>query len=323
MILSVLAAVLTAVALWRVRSLLPLGSINGRSFAVVPVIADPRIGRSRGWPLVMRFRVDDAAAGFPGGIGRIAHRALFSGSPGFTLNVVFASARPSLFGRSDYANPRSIWYNVFFGYYQVDVSREAWGRPFAYDLHAEGGPAIRVEELARLLKADWNHLSNQLYGVPEDAIRPLDRVDPRGLESDHGGRVRKEGWDGAWDALEIRELEVVGPYSAAEGRDYVDLGPVTGLLWRLCFGTHPRCAGDARSFHPTRLRMRAYLCFAAGEDERGEAVYRTFVFGAVINKDYDRVDPEENARFMDLQMEEIERLIGEQRGIGFRSSAHR
>jgi hypothetical protein len=295
---------------------LPLGLVNGRWLRSPPEIDDPRIGRSRGLPFAMRFRIDDAAAGFPDGIGRIVHRALFPGCPGFTVNVVYACARPDLWLRSSFADPRSIWHNVFVGYYQVDVSCAEWGRPFAYDVDAEGRATLRQEELARLLKADWNHLSNQLYGVPEASILPLNQIDLEGLGFSPKGRVRKEGWDGAWDLADIGKLEVVSPYSASGGRDYAPLGAVTALLWRLSFGTFREQVAP-ESFPSTSLRLRAYLSFRRTTDARGEPVYQTLVFGATINRDYDGVDPAENARFLELQMRALEGLIGRERGVGF------
>jgi hypothetical protein len=316
--IACIASALLAGALLLLTRHIPLGVINGRSLRAPPEIDDARIGRSRGMPFAMRFRIDDQAAGFPGGIGRIAHRALFRGLPGFTLNVVYARARPNLRWQSAFADPRSIWHNVFVGYYQVDVSCAEWGRPFAYDLDGEGRPTIRVDELARLLKADWNHLSNQIYGVPEAVIRLRNGIDLEALGFQLAGRVCKEGWDGAWDLAELDNLDVVSPYSASRGRDYAPLGPVTALLWRLAFGTFDEPVAS-ESFPTTNLRLRAYLSFRRTTDARGAPVYQTHVFGATINRHYDGVDPAENARFLDLQMRALEGLISRERGVGFAS----
>src|SRR4051812_44407000 len=148
------------------RFRLPLGAINGSYLRAPPCIDDPRIGRSHGLPIALEFRIGEDSAGFPGGIGRIVHRALLPDAPDFSVHIKFACAKPDLLGRSDFANPSSIWYNVFVGYYQVEVDQEEWGRPFGYDLDADGNGTLRLEEVARLAQADWNYLSNQLYGVP-------------------------------------------------------------------------------------------------------------------------------------------------------------
>jgi hypothetical protein len=307
LLLVVLAAVLVIALLGRLSILPPTGAINNRWLRAPPEVDDPVIGRSRGIPFAMRFRISPEATGFPGGIGRIAHDALFSGRPGLTFNVCYAC------GPQGYADPRSIWHDVFFGCFQVDVVQEEWGRPFAYD---DGGSRVLREELARLVKADWNHLSNQLYGVPGEAVARFDAIDPEELGKKPTLRVRKEGWDGAWDLVEFDDLEVVSPYSAQGGRDYEDRGALVAWLWRWSFGTSSAQAG-AESFPAAHLRMKAYLSWKPGVDARGVPVYHTLVFGAVINKAYDAVDPAENERFLALQMRSIEALLAAERGAGF------
>jgi hypothetical protein len=255
----------------------------------------------------MRFRLDSEATGFPGGIGRIAHQALFDQKPGLTFNVVFAC------GPQGYADPRSIWHDVFFGYFQVDVVRAEWGRPFAYD---DGGTSVDRDELARIVKADWNHLSNQLYGVPGRIVARFNAIAPDGLWRKPTERVVKEEWDGAWDLVEFEDIEVVSPYSADGGRDYEELSPIVARLWRWSFGSVGVPAGG-ESFPSVHLRMKAYLSWSRTADARGVPIYRTFVFGAVVNRAYDATDPAENERFLGLQMRAIEQLIARERGVGF------
>jgi hypothetical protein len=302
--------------LWPDRLRLPLGAINGSYLRAPPRVDDPLIGRSGGLPIALEFRIGASSTGFPGGIGQIVHHALFPGTPDFSIHIKFACAKPSLLGRSDFANPRSIWYNVFIGYYQVEVDQEAWGRPFGYDLGADGKGTLRPDEMASLVRADWNHLSNHLYGVPAQAISAVRARGLEGVETDYQGRARKEGWDGAFDVLELGNLEVVGPYSARGGADYVNLGPLVGPLWRRTFGTHPGRLGDV-SFAPCLMRMRAYICFKSTQDAAGRPVYQTFVFGGSINQQHDRIDAAENARFLALQMDELERILRGERGLGF------
>ncbi len=298
------------------RYRLPLGAINGSYFRAPPRVDDPRIGRSSGLPIALEFRIADDSTGFPGGIGKVVHRALFPGVPDFSVHIKFACARPSLLGRSDFANPGSIWYNVFIGYYQVEVDQEQWGRPFGYDVDAEGEGTLRVEEMARLVRADWNLLSNHLYGVPEQAIAAVNDLGLDRVGSSYMGRVRKEGWDGAFDALQLEDVNVVGPYSAQRGADYVNVGPLVGPLWRWTFGTY-REPSDRPSFAPCQLRLSAYICFKSAVNAAGRPVYQTFVFGGSINQQHDRIDAAENARFLALQMNELERIIRGERGLGF------
>lgn len=51
-----------------------------------------------------------------------------------------------------------------------------------------------------------------------------------GVDSDHQGSARKASWGGAFDVLELGDLEVVGPSSAHGGAESVNLGPLVGPL---------------------------------------------------------------------------------------------
>src|SRR5262245_49327682 len=91
-----------------------------------PVVDDVSLGSSASVPggLVVIVDDEDPLAGWFGGIGRLADAALFAGPdyPWLRLTVVFSCARPDLLsGRGNYANPRSVWYNSFFGFYRIDV----------------------------------------------------------------------------------------------------------------------------------------------------------------------------------------------------------
>ena len=302
------------------RFRVPVGAINGSYLRAPPRIDDPRIGRSSGIPVALAFRIGEDCTGFPGGIGRVVHRELFPETPAFSVHIKFACAKTDLLGRSDFANPRSIWYNVFVGYYQVEVAQEEWGRPFGYDLDADGNGTLRLDEMARLVRADWNHLSNQIYGVPAPAVAAVNALGVDGLQFEYHGRVRKEGWDGAFDLADLENLVVVGPHSAHRGADYVNFGPFIGPLWRRVFGTYSGPVADA-SFAPCLLRTRAYFCFRSTRDATGRLVYQTFVFGGSVNHRHDHVDAAENARFLALQMDELERIIRGERGLGFADDA--
>ena len=302
-------------ALALVVRVLPVGSVHGKRLPRAPRVDDPRLGRSKGLPIAMRFRLDEDATGFPAGIGRAAHRALFSGQPGLTVHVVFACAAPDLLGRSAFADPRSAWFDVFFGYYEVEVDAAAWGRPFAYDRDAAGRLTLRLEELARLVRADWNYLSNGVYGVPAAAARAIDARGLDELVAKDLGRVRPAGCDRAFDQASLEDMVVVSPYSNDGGRDACSHGLV-GWLWRRSFGTC-RTPGLAPSFAPTSLRMRAYVCSEPGVGASGQPVHRTYVFGGAVNQAYDAVDPAENARFLGLQMASLEGILAEHRDLGF------
>jgi hypothetical protein len=294
------------------------GEFNGK-FLLHPVsVSDPRIGRSHSFPGALRFVIGPGAGGFPAGIGDVVHRALFPDAPQMALKVVFGCARRDLLGRSAYADPTSIWYNVFFGYYEIVVSKRAWRRPFGYDTDSRGG-RVRFEDLVRLAKGDWNHLSNELYGVPPDAIESLDAVNMAEVGIRQLPRERIAS--GVWDTVELSNLRVAGPArSSHDGRDFADRDPLLGFLWRTAFGRSARSSAITASFAPTSMRARFHLSHTTAYDAlHREDVYKTYLFGGTVNEAYP--DPRENGRFLDLQMEAVRKIIEREGNLGFADDA--
>jgi hypothetical protein len=318
LVLLVAGVGLGALAPWhgwlhRLREALPIGDINHAYLVTMPRVDDPRIGRSRSLPVALKIVVASDATGFPGGIGKVVHDALFQDRPRFTFKVAFACAETDRSGRGHYANPESIWYDVFFGYYAIEVPRETWKRPFGYVLDGDRALAD-LEEVARIGKADWNHFSNQLYGVPADVVSAYDSVDLEALGIRPPARVLVGSR--YWDLVEMRRVEVVGPCRATS--DAEDFTPATlvGDLWRHVFGTFPRTEGCAQSFRGTTMRATYYMSYAEDRNvDTGEPVYVTYVFGGTVNADYP--DEQENSRFLELQLSAIRGVMTQEGNLGF------
>lgn len=89
--------------------------------------------------------------------------------PPLLFNVCFACGAPEGPTRVGlYGDPRSRWFNVFLGYYQLDVLANAASSPFGYDTNGD----VVKDQVLRIGKSDWNYFSNWMYGVPESAILP-------------------------------------------------------------------------------------------------------------------------------------------------------
>jgi hypothetical protein len=293
-----------------------LGEIDDHAIVHRAHVDDDRIGHSKAFPTVLRVPVGPEPTGGMAEVGRLAHEALFPTYPPFAVNVAFACGQTQLLtGRGPYANPRSIWYNVFFGFYEIDAPRSEWKRPFGYRL-TDRGPEVDFEDVIRLGKADWNYFSNHVYGVPIEAIRPHDTVDMRTMRTVNHGRQRiGERW---WDVIELWGMTVVSPYEAARDRHTLqETFPVLTRVWRGAFGLSEADDAFPRSFFPTRIHAKMYVSFTEGHDgKRGEEIYETFVFGGTVNEDYK--DQAENARFLDLQMASLRGLIiNHGQGMGF------
>ncbi len=294
---------------------LPAAEFNHKYLLTPVEFVDPtgKIKKTSSLTSALKIEVASDSTGFPGGIGKIVHQALFAGYPRFTFKVNFACADADLLGHSDYANPMSIWYNVFLGYYEIDVPKKLWKRPFGY---ATGEPnaALRYDDLLRLGKADWNHFSNQLYGVPASAIAPYDKMPP----SATGGRKREAIAGHEWDLVDVANMQVVGAYSG--GQKFVDIDKVAGPVWRYLFGTFEKNASGHTSFEGTSMQGRFYMAFKEEPNTvTGEPSYKTFIFGGTVNEAFAKTaaGKVENARFLGLQMAALRKVIAVEKGIGF------
>ncbi|HEY4186106.1 MAG TPA: hypothetical protein VGP07_13610 [Polyangia bacterium] len=296
-----------------VHPLADLGNIDHHLVVRAPHIDDPELGESSGTPVALRIPVGPHAGGDLGYVGRLAHAELFSDLPAFDFNVAFASAHVSLFGNSAYADPQSIWYNVFFGFYEIDAPMAEWSRPFGYDAP---GPDAKVvaRDIERIGRADWNYFSNHLYGVPLSAIRTCCASPPPGVVRVLP-RVSLVSLDGPkdWDDLDVRDVTVVGPNrSTADGgafehphSEHDSAPPGMERLWQRAFGVHAPTATPRTSFAPILLRARIRM-FHDESRVKGKPVYRTFLFGATVRAD---AEPARADRFLRLQLAALEKVM--------------
>ncbi len=282
-----------------------VGRVGASTAVHPPMIDDTRWGRSLPCsPAVLRFFVDDdrrvmAAA------GRLAKRGLFAEHPPFVFNTVACVGCDP--GRKDrsYNDPDSPWFNVFFGYYQIDCAKSAWKRPFAYRSAAGAASVVIADELVRLGLADWIWFSNWMYGLPEDvAVRYSSSGAHRATVSDqemhlighsHWHRVRLEGVEVA----SCQEGESSGARRLARNT------PLSAI-WRRSFGPARRRPQWPQSFGPVTLEAVSDLCY--WEDDEA---FHTVVFGATARAD---TDPS----FLQTQLAALQAVIeASYPGLGF------
>lgn len=287
---------------------LPLvGEVRGKPFVKPAVIDDKELGRSTRHPFVMEIRVDERSDS-PLEVGRLVKRRMFPDTPPFVFNVCFSCAQSCPLRAGRYADPASPWFNVFFGYYQLDAPVSTWGRPFG--LHEANDPlSLNFEELLGLGKADWNYFSNYLYGVPLSAVQCWDDVSLSNVRITapisrhlHGHRFA---------LAEIDGVEVVSGYVSGTGDGaLVDNDPFFSPIWQVAFGRpRPRPDQFETSFFPVRMRMRFLVRTeqVAADADLHEPVFRTLVYGGAVNLLHPNVTLRE--RFLDLQMAAVERVI--------------
>ena len=281
------------------------GEIATQTKVTPPKVDDSRFGESGSPPGVLEIKVDRKSRS-PGGVGRKVKDIFFPNDGDLIFNVVFACGEPGLC-RGRYADPTSIWFNVFFGYYQLDVPRSQWQRPFGYDL-VPGQPAkVRKLDILRIGKADWNYFSNYMYGVPQEVIRRYNAIDEARVAFEYVGRVRIGQSD--WDHVRLDGVEVVSAYvSGQDGQSLVVSDKVLTPLWRGLFGPSEPSDEYPRSFFPTRMKAEIYMAYRSGHDlDLGQEAYSTLMFGATVNADYP--DAQQNQAFLEAQLAAIRSVM--------------
>jgi len=239
-------------------------------------------------------------------VGKLVKEAFFPDDPPFLFNVAFSCGDPGIFGKGLYTDPRSIWFNVFFGYYEIDAPCSTWARPFGYRAAAPGA-AVEFADVVRIGKADWNYFSNHVYGVPLAAIRPLDAIDMGTVTRRDLGRKRiGDSW---WDHIELDGVEVVSAYTApGEKGRLEDTDGFFSRIWRAIFGRPCPRPGATPSFVPTRMRAELYMAWTKAKDvDVNGPVWRTLIFGGTVRSDHP--DGAAARRFLDRQLAAVEKVM--------------
>jgi hypothetical protein len=268
--------------------------ING-IFLNRPVVIDcAEFGRSFNIPGTMAINVDEKP-GPPANIGQKVKKFYFNDSNPFRVTISFCRGP-----NNSYGNPKSIWFNVFAGYYQVEVSKSLWKRPFGYE--DATNRTLNHEELLKLGKSDWNFLSNHIYGVPVKEIQRLAEDDSL-VQLTPITIGNKE-----WDSFEL-EFNTVAPYVSPHDGKRFEEGWWTPL-WRFVFGRPISDPQFKNSFFPSKIKGACFVCFKEDVDYwTGEERYQTLIFGGTINQSFP--DHDQNQRFLILQKKVLQQLIVE------------
>lgn len=248
-----------------------LGEVAGKTAVHLPEVDDPVFGESQTCtPTVLRLHVEDGQRDLCG-VGRIVKERMFPDHPPFVFNTVacvgaFPPGRPG-----PYTDPRSIWFNIFLGYYQLDCAKSEWARPFGYATAQGVASQPEAEDLARLGKSDWNWFSNWNYGVPTADLLPYSTIDMNGIGFADKGVVAIGS--SRWHELELSRVDVASCYVADDGS--LVTNTIIDSFWRLGFGgPSPLPSRWPRSFIPTVVD--AVVDMAYWEDD---AAYHTVLFG--------------------------------------------
>jgi hypothetical protein len=298
-------------ALERALEGLPLvGDVDGRRLLPPAQVKDATFGDSAGVPFALEIDVDDVREA-PADVGQKVDQVFFPNAPRLLFNVCFSCGAPKgVLREGTYGDPTSPWFNVFFGYYQIDVIASEWGRPFGY-LDAASG-AVNTDDVLRIGKADWNYFSNWMYGVPEVAIAPNNTL--TGARVEVGPRERIGQRD--WDVLNISQARMVSAYVSGKATDpkLEERGPYS-FLWRMAFGCpkprpeHP----ELSSFFPVDMTATLFMTFRQVKNDpyTGKDVFQTFLFGGTVNEWWQATFGKvgDNRRLLGLQLDAVKRVI--------------
>jgi hypothetical protein len=265
-----------------------VGEINGRTLVPPIYVNNKKFGKSWQWPLVLEVVVKKC--GFMSlKASRLSKKRLFNSDAykgKFILNVNFSCGYHRLNEKSSYCDPLSHWFNVFLGYYQIDVPKSKWGRPFGYE-NSIPHSKVNGEDMHRIAKADWNYYSNYMYGVPEKKIleHNCNSLDNSDFSFFHKNDRIKIG-NRYWDYAELNNFTTITAYQSEDDDELVNNSKLSPI-WRDCFGLpHPR-KEFSESFFPTKMKTAMYMCFDERDDlDLKEKAYSTYVFGGSINLNY-------------------------------------
>ena len=262
-----------------------VGEFKDRFVVEPPKLPTDEFGKAVRIPFITEIYVSDQHQ-WPLDVGQLVNGVFFEDAPPIVFNVCFSCARPSLFSGGDYANPESHWFNVFFGFYEIDVPKSKWSRPFGFKSADSLEPEF--DDLLKIGKSDWNYFSNYVYGVPKDECAKYDAVPGQGVKTetlqasvDIGGKRYVEG--------QVDGLQVVSGYvSGKDGKKLLNNNEFFSPIWRTVFGRPKKKKEYPQSFIPTRMRMRFFARHIEEHDEDlGEMAYKTFIYGGTVNLGYE------------------------------------
>jgi hypothetical protein len=309
-----------------------IGTIDGEVALGKPaVINSPEFGESSATPAILDVPVSADKQGLLA-VGQKAHEKFFPNDPPFNFNVNFSCANAEGLGRqSEYADPRSPWFNVFFGRYEIDApaasapgDKDKWTRPFGFT--APGSNQINFDDVLKIGNADWGYFSNWMYGVPEseldkDFAQQANFPKPTCTVTNPNVVINGK----SYVECTVDGARLPSAYVGNDGKGLTN-NDVLSPVWRDVFGKQdaavaqdPSLAGKP-SFFPTEMKMKFYLRQEKVLDPKtNQYVYKTEIYGGGVNKTWAGNDPAKQAyndRFLQAQMDAVKSTMPPATGNG-------
>ena len=273
------------------------GSVGRDLIPHPPVLRSRRFGVTRPYTShVTRIFVDDEPSLLTH-VGRRVKRCMWEDTAPWVFNTVSCVGVDQPHDEHPgYTDPTSQWFNVFVGYYQIDVDKREWRRPFGYRSARGVGSEIEHEDLARLGRSDWNWFANWMYGVPEELVTTYCGTGLQGLECRQSSPVIVG--ERLWHVAGVDNLEFVSAYeSDAPGAGKLCHNSLLTFAWRRCYGPPNPHPDFPKSFIPTVMSTRLYASYWEDDEQ-----FHTVMFGAAARRDQDE-------KFLEVQLGAVRHVI--------------
>lgn len=309
-----------------------VGEISDKIFSNPIKINKKFCGRkSTSYKTIMEIIIDRESKSLSG-CGKLVYDIYFEDYPKMLLNVCYSCGKPNIFRKGGYGDPLSIWYNVFLGYWEVDVLVNDLNRPYGYTINKNGFRSINKKEVLAIIKSDWNYFSNHIYGVPIEFIDG-DIKSVSNFNKEVKVFKKQKIINGKkWDHLHLNDVKVVTTYQFTDGAKFKKHSFYTPL-WHILFGKplSPKKNIDEvlnkiniskiSSFFPTSMDGEIFMTYDIVKDvDLNGLAYRTYFFGGSKHNHYPLIksmltgiDKEllnkENEIFLQTQMIEVQKII--------------
>jgi hypothetical protein len=195
----------------------------------------------------------------------------------------------------------SHWFNVFFGFYEIDVDIDKWNRPFGYKDFKSN--ELEFNDLFKIGKSDWNFFSNYIYGVPLEDCKKYSPIDAD-IETkiiNHEVTIGKHKYI---EAVASGVKVVTGYVSKSDNKKLLRNDGFLSLVWQTAFGRPKNSPMFTKSFIPATMKMHFYIRWEKSFDiDSDRDMYKTFIYGGTINLDYKgNVD---NEAFLQAQLKAV------------------
>lgn len=271
--------------------------IKGSYISQIEGMDDPKFGKSRTNSETFKIEISEHPKGLQ--VGKIIKRLMFQDYPDFYVNIIASSPIVNNNGISDFPNPQSHWFNVFYGFYEIDLPIHSFSSPFGFDSNNHVIPI----EIIKFGLCDWNIITSYLYGVPYELCEENVKITGNEKMSVINDSIKIGKY--FYKEIEFSDILVTSSYPAKSKLD--THSPIAKLLQKE-WGIYNYIKGYDIPFPTVRMAGRFYITSMISYNHDINCFcYKTIVAGGVVNMNHP--DPHFNQEFLNKQMQSIRQSI--------------